>query len=210
MELNRWHWDEVVPIHARSRFYNVDSFLSGKSSLLPVGIEARFIHSNIYNLNEVLEEEFDIVFTSYGVLCWLPDLRSWARTIADHLRPGGVFYIVEDHPLASLIDEQNEKGISIGYPYFSTGGPLKFEGLGTYTDRSAELVHDAVFEWQHPLSEIVNAILEAGLQIEFLHEFPYGFFQRHPRMVRAVDRTWRFEDPAASFPLIFSLKARKM
>lgn len=200
----------------RRRTKVIDADYSGEAICLArqlatdSGIEARFIQSNINDLNEVLEEEFDIVFTSYGMICWPPDLRSWARTIADHLRPRGVFYIIENHPLTSLIDEQNEKGISIGYPYFSTGGHFKFEGLGTYTDRSTELVHNAGFEWQHPLSEIVNAILEADLQIEFLHEFPCGFLQRHPPMVRAADRKWLFEDLAASFPLLFSIKARKM
>ena len=64
-----------------------------------LGLGVRFIHSNIYDLPGVLDEQFDIVFTSYGVLCWLPDLDDWARVASNHLKPGGVFYIAEFHPL---------------------------------------------------------------------------------------------------------------
>ena len=263
MEANRRRWDEVVPIHAESRFYDLEGFKQGRSSLLPVerdevgkvdgstllhlqchfgldtlswarlgatvtgvdysgeainlarhiaeevGIDARFIESNILALDSVLEEKFDIVFTSYGVLCWLPDLKAWARTIATHLKDGGFFYIVEDHPLASTIDEGMMDRICMAYPYFSGGEALKFELQGTYTDRSAQLINNSSFEWVHPLGEIVNSLLEAGLKIEYLHEFPFGFFQRHPRMTKRPDGTWHFDDPSISFPLMFSIKARK-
>ena len=43
-------------------------------------------------------ERFDIVFTSYGVLHGLPGLQRWGEVIAHYLKPGGIFYIVEDHP----------------------------------------------------------------------------------------------------------------
>lgn len=261
MEANRRHWDEVVPLHAASRFYDVESFLKGRSSLLPVeraevgdvsgksllhlqchfgmdtlswarlgaeatgvdysgeairkamrlseeaGVRARFIEANVLDLDDRLPERFDIVFTSYGVLCWLPDLDAWARVVADHLEEDGFLYIVEDHPLASTIDERCAEGIRMGFPYFSDGEPQSFRGKGTYTDRSARLENDIVFEWTHPLSEIVNSLLSAGLRIEYLHEFPFGFFKRHPGMSQRPDGTWRFDDPSVSFPMMFSVKA---
>jgi len=262
MAANRRHWDEVVPIHAASKFYDLEGFKKGKSSLLPVeleevgqvdgksllhlqchfgmdtlswarlgakvtgidysgeaihlarsiaketGIDARFIESNIYDLDSSLKERFDIVYTSYGVLCWLPDLKRWADQIRNHLKEGGFFYIVEDHPLASTIDEESADKICMNFPYFSPGEALKFELLGTYTDRSVRLKNKTSYEWPHPLSEIVNSLLEAGLSIEFLHEFPFGFFKRHPQMSRRADGTWHFDDPAISFPMMFSIKAR--
>ncbi len=71
-------------------------------------LPARFICSDIYDLPEVLDEQFDIIFTSIGVLCWLKDLDVWARIIADHLKPGGVFYIMEGHPLITTFDERGK------------------------------------------------------------------------------------------------------
>jgi len=79
--------------------------LRGKLSTELV-IKADFICCNIYDLQDILKKEFDIVFTSYGVLTWLPDLNRWAKTVTNFLKPGGVFYIVEGHPFLQVLITQ--------------------------------------------------------------------------------------------------------
>jgi len=64
-----------------------------------LNIPADFYCSDIYELLNVLSGLFDIVFTSYGVLHGLPDLQKWGQIISYYLKPGGIFYIVEDHPM---------------------------------------------------------------------------------------------------------------
>jgi len=263
MDVNKRHWDEVVPLHVASRFYDVEGFLKGRSSLLPVeaeevgdvrrrsllhlqchfgmdtlswarkgavttgvdysikaveearklsskiGVEARFIESNIYDLGEKLDEQFDIVFTSYGVLCWLPNLEGWAETIAHFLKDGGFFYIVEDHPVAQLVDEHASEGIRVKYPYFTEGKPTEFRELGSYTDRSAKLDNSVTYEWTHTMADIVNSLIRSGLCIDYLHEFPFSFFKRHDDLEPREDGTWHFKDPRVSFPMMFSLRATK-
>jgi SAM-dependent methyltransferase len=262
-EKNRRHWDEVTPIHARSKFYDLDSFKRGQTSLLPVEIAelgevtgkrmlhlqchfgmdtlswtrmgavvtgvdfspvaigmarqlseeldlpARFIESNIYDLDNTLQERFDIVFTSYGVLLWLPDLTGWARMVASHLEPGGTFYIVEEHPCAACLDDKVTERLQMEFPYFTGGTPLQSDEPGTYTDSDSDIQNTKTVEWPHPLSEIIDSLIVAGLELEYLHEFPFGFYERHPNMKRGEDGLWRFLDMKWSFPLMFSIKARK-
>jgi SAM-dependent methyltransferase len=174
------------------------------------GLAAEFVCASIYDLPERLSGTFDIVFTSYGVLCWLPDLTAWGQVIAHFLKPGGVFYIVDGHPFANIFyNEKDATGLQVAYPYFHRDTPEAYACDGSYaTDPDVEL-HYTDYEWSHSLSDILNALLEAGLRIEFVHEFPYCFYQSHPFMVQGADGWWRLPEHQESVPLVFSLKATK-
>ena len=172
-----------------------------------LGIQADFVQSSIYDLPKVMHDQFDIVFTSYGVLCWLPDLTQWAKVIASFLRPGSVFYIAEDHPLADVFyysEDANE--VRGEYSYFHSPQPMMSEP-GDYADPGAELSHGS-YQWTHSLGDILNALIGAGMSIDFLHEFPVCCWQRFPFMHRDKDGWWRFSK-TNNIPLTFSLKARK-
>ena len=176
-----------------------------------LGIEAKFVLANIYDLPEVLEEKYDIVFTSYGVLCWLPDLRRWAQVASHFVRPGGTFYIVEHHPFASVFyDGVDATELKVHYPYFRADEPMKFEpdGSGSYADASAPIT-TTTYEWSFTLGDVVNSVLETGLKVEFLHEFPHCDYQMLPSLVRGEDSRWRLPDQGDSVPLLFSLKATR-
>lgn len=173
-----------------------------------LNIPAKFIISNIYGIPKVLKEKFDIIFTSYGTICWLPDLVKWAQIISDCLNPGGIFYITDGHPFGFLIDEKQEP-FNIGFNYFPEGKPLFFEEGCAYANPSADLKNQATYEWDHPLSEIINAIINANLELEFLHEFPYTFFNIHPDMKKREDGYWEFQTSKFTVPMMFSLRAHK-
>lgn len=171
-----------------------------------VGLDADFVCSDIYELPSNLDGVFDIVFTSYGVLAWLPDLKGWAEVIAHFLDERGVFYIVENHPVGWMCDEQDGKLVVID-PYFDVG-PVEVAARGTYAEPEAMLSNATSYQWQHSLSDVINALIGVGLQIEFLHEFPFTTWQRLPSMVRGEDGWWRIPD-RNDLPLLFSLRARK-
>jgi SAM-dependent methyltransferase len=173
--------------------------------------EARFVRANLYDLPDVLEGAFDLVYTSGGVLGWLPDIRGWARVVAHFVRPGGRFYITEVHPVAQVFAED---GVAPGelvlrYPYWEHEAPISNPVVGSYADREAAVETKTEHGWDHGLGEIVTALIEAGLRIEFLHEFPFvkwpvAFLEQAP------DGTYRL--PASSkgeLPLFFSLLASK-
>lgn len=174
-------------------------------------IEARFIQSNVYDLPQALSEQFDIVFTSYGVLCWLPDIPEWARIVSHYVKPGGSFYVVEGHPIAaSLADDATAHSLRLAYPYFGAAEPLIFDtDEGIYADRSARLVNHKTAEYWHSLGEIVTSLIQAGLQIEFLHEFPFCAWARLPSMTKGDDGYYRLPGGDDHVPFLFSIKATK-
>lgn len=170
-----------------------------------LALDARFVCADLYDLPEVLDERFDVVFTSYGALEWLRDLDRWGEIVAGFLAPGGVFYIVEFHPVALTLSDD---GRPFHHPYFSTPEPIRTLERGSYADPDADF-EGTSYAWSHSLGEIVSAVAGAGLRIEFLHEFaesPYDCypFTREIAPGRAV--VPGYED---KLPLLFSLRARK-
>jgi SAM-dependent methyltransferase len=169
--------------------------------------KAEFICSDIYKLPEIHKKKYDIVYTSGGVLCWLPDLNKWAKVIAYFLKPGGFFYIMEGHPLMNVFDNStNVKELKIKWSYFNNPEWLECQAEGDYADPAFKSSH-ASCEWTHSMGDIINSLINAGLKIEFLHEFPAIFFKCFSFMKQGKDGTWRLEGD--KLPLIFSLKASK-
>jgi len=175
-----------------------------------LNLDARFICSDIYELPGVFDEQFDIVFTSYGVLAWLSDLDRWAEIIARFLKPGGIFYIVEIHPYSDTLDDwETEPGLGIRYPYFKPAEPMVFDAETSYAEPHA--IHtDPIrnYQWNHSMAEILNALMDAGLHIQFLHEFPMTVFQQLPFM-KEIDGWYRLPENLPEIPFLFSVKATK-
>ncbi len=176
-----------------------------------LNLDANFICTELYNLPNVLDAAgaFDIVYTSYGAVGWLPDLQPWGRIIGHYLKPGGFFYIAEGHPFMWVFDEKSTD-LKILYPYFSKE-PIKDESEGTYAEKSAKLVHTINYGWNHTFNEIFNSLISAGLTINFLHEHPFCAWECFPDMEEGEDRYLRFKDPVKRdlIPLMYSLKATK-
>ncbi|MGE5463951.1 MAG: class I SAM-dependent methyltransferase, partial [Syntrophothermus sp.] len=125
-------------------------------------IPATFICSDILTLPENLQGQFDIVFTSYGILHWLRDLNRWAQVIEHFLKPGGFFYIVEDHPFMRVFSSDPDLGIKVDNPYFFAEEPYKAETAGSYANDFQGRVRN-YYMWDHSLGEVINSIIGAGL-----------------------------------------------
>ncbi len=177
-----------------------------------LNLEARFIHANVYDLPARLGERFDIVYTAMGVLCWLPDLAAWARVAASFVKPGGIFYIMDTHPLLSILEEHpgtaGVDALRVRYPYFPDPEGLYFEG-GEPSYAGSEPIQSGVYEWQHSVAEILTAIRDAGLELEFFHEHPVNCYQAFAGMEQGADGWWRFPAQDNFIPQTFSLKARR-
>jgi SAM-dependent methyltransferase len=188
-----------------------DAIALAQSLSQELDIPARFIQTNIYDLPNVLDEQFDVIFTSHGVLIWLPDLTRWAQLIARYLKPGGTFYIAEGHPFMMVfdMDQDKQEDYRVTVPYFQGAEPLKWEGDGDYAEHSAHVEHPS-YEWYHSMGEIVNALIGAGLHIEFLHEFPFCAWQAFPFLEKGEDGWWRVKDGMISIPMTFTIKATKI
>ncbi|MDQ1591198.1 MAG: hypothetical protein QOG71_1825 [Pyrinomonadaceae bacterium] len=260
LENNRSLWNGWTRLHKRSRFYDVEGFKAGKSSLEPLELEevgdvegksllhlqchfgmdtlswarrgarvagadfseeaitfaralstdvhvpAEFVCSNVYDLPAALAGgRFDIVYTSYGVLSWLPELDPWAAVVAHFLKPGGFFYIAEYHPFVSMLGDD---GRTFEYPYFHTPEPVKLHSTGSYAEPNAPGFSHTEYNWSHSLADVVNAVIRAGLRLEFLREFPYrpstvlNAEKFEPGLV--APNGWQVE-----LPHVFSLRATR-
>jgi SAM-dependent methyltransferase len=173
--------------------------------------EARFVEANLYDLPERLDGAFDVVYTGRGAINWLPDIRGWARVVAHFVRPGGIFFINESHPVFNVFENE---GVAPGelivrYPYFEHPAPLTFAVQGSYADPDADVGDQTEHGWDHGLGEIVTALVDAGLQIEVLEEYPYLEWPAD-FLVEGDDDRWRLpEGITGELPLTFSLRARK-
>ncbi|WP_020615517.1 class I SAM-dependent methyltransferase [Paenibacillus daejeonensis] len=260
--MNRLNWNDRTRIHAKSKFYDVEAFVSGDTKLSELdqaelgsvagrtmlhlqchfgkdslawaqagakvtgvdfseeaitlarslneqmGLDARFICSDIYEAHEALQgEQFDIVYTSYGVLCWLSDLNLWAKLIFSSLKEGGTFYIAEFHPIA-FIYEVVDNLLLVSTPYFDREVQA-YDASTTYTGDDDVLEHSTSYQWQHTLGDIVSALTGAGLTLEFLHEHSYTVYNMFPgHMQQDEQGRWRLQDNNY-LPLLFSIKATK-
>ena len=193
------------------------------------GIPGRFLLGNVYDAPRFLDERFDIVYTGIGALNWLPDIRGWARVAAGFVKPGGFLYLYEGHPMLwSIDDERDDQLLVVAYPYFERNEPNAWDNDTTYVD-GPPLGHTTrTYEWNHGLGEIVTAIIDAGLRLEFLHEHREIPWQALPWMEpaegasEAVDgdlaaarynsrHLWRLpEDHRDLVPLMYSLKAVRL
>jgi SAM-dependent methyltransferase len=176
-----------------------------------LGIPATFVQSNVYDLPAALDERFDIVYTSRGVLGWLPDIGAWARVVAGFVKPGGFFYVTEVHPIAQVFDDENVAPgeLRLRYPYWSHAEPITLPVQGSYADRSAATDGLVEHGWDHSLGEIVTSLIDAGLRIDFLHEFDFVDWPVE-FLVQSDDGKWRLPPGTqGELPLFFSLKATK-
>ncbi len=172
------------------------------------GLRGRFIESSIYDLPEVLDEKFDIVYTSIGVLCWLSDLSEWARIVRRFLKPDGIFYIMESHPFLNVFDDETD-GLSVMYPYFHSDDPRAWPGdYPDYSDGDY-LVRNGSWEWTWSIADIVCAVADAGLKLNFFHEHNSIPWKALPCMVQDPSkRGWyRLPGDRDILPLTFSLRA---
>lgn len=175
-----------------------------------LGISARFLCCDLYDLPEHLDDTFDRVFTSYGVLCWLPDIPRWAKIVGRYLNPGGVFYIAEFHPFSNVFkNEGNETGLEVAYPYF-TDTPLEFPVEGSYADPEAKIDQQVEYEWSPQMGEIITGLIDAGLQIEFVREYPFTCYRHFPFLVQREEDRWYLPEGIPNIPLTFTLRAHKV
>lgn len=166
--------------------------------------DARFICCNIYDVEKYLDDKFDIVFTSYGTIGWLPDIDKWAQLIYSYLLPGGQFIFVDFHPFIWMFDDNFQ---NVVYRYFQSE-PIIEEVEGTYTDRDANIREKSV-GWNHALSEVISSLIKTRLVIKDFKEYDYSPYNCFANMVDNGEQQFRIENFGDKIPLVYSILAIK-
>lgn len=161
-----------------------------------------FVCSNVVKFSPA--HEYDLVFTSYGTIIWLPELDPWAELIAKSLKPGGKFVIVDFHPFLYVFDDGLK---NLKYDYFNTGAIVE-QVSGSYTENTTDEAFDSV-TWNHSISEIINALLRVGLTIEAFEEYDYSPYDCFPGMNEFSPGKYNFAHQEVSLPLLYGILAKK-
>jgi SAM-dependent methyltransferase len=250
-DMNRESWNQRAEVHFESRFYDVDGFTAGKTSLREIelaeltqvdgrrllhlqchfgldtlswarlgahctgvdispvaiskarqlnddtGLNAQFVCADVYGYSRGDTAPFDIVFTSYGTICWLPDLDKWADIVASNLAAGGTFYMADFHPIHDIL---------AGYSYFEQDEP-DVEEEATYTENSGDL-KTPLAVWPHPMGRVVNALVKAGIAIRCLNEFPFSPYNCFEGMTEREPGRYYITHKGQDVPLVYSITGR--
>ena len=166
--------------------------------------DAQFICCNLYDLPSLLNEKFDIVFTSYGTIGWLPDLDKWAAVIEQFLMPGGRFVMVDFHPVVWMFDDKFKE---VAYNYFNTGEIIE-SFTGTYADREAAITNTSV-NWNHSLSEIIQALLKNNLQLTHFDEINYSPYNCFLETEKLAENKFVIKHLKEKIPMLYAIEAYK-
>ena len=260
-QANRRRWNEITPVHARSKFYDVEAFLSGNITIpeheiaavgpvqglkllhaqchfgldtlswarlgaTVVGIDfseeaislacrlasqsgleerATFICADVLDLDQVISEEFDVVYTSHGTVTWLSDIGHWGQAMRSRLKPAGLFYMCDDHP-AGLVFEESDGELRVVYDYFHSDQPLELLADKDYAD-PGYTVRSPGYAWIWSLSDILSALERQDLTVYRLREWASNVYQQFPSMRQGDDGLWHLRPTHPSIPLMFEIMA---
>lgn len=172
-------------------------------------IGARFVEADVYDTPAAAGRDFDLVYTTWGTIVWLPDVFRWARTVATALRPGGRLYFLDYHPGLHTLEEEAGRLVARHRWRTTADTPVVFEGSQTYTGDEMPPTARVSYEWAHPLGDIIQALIEAGLAIETIHEHDHLPDRWFPMMVEAGARVYRLPPDQDVTPLALSIRANK-
>jgi SAM-dependent methyltransferase len=190
--------------------FSLTAIAAARALSAETGIPARFVAGNVYDAPALIGERFDVVYVSWGAINWLPNLAAWAKVVAEMLEFGGFLYLLEGHPLAMALEQQGPASPILPVcDYFQKPGPLVNFAATSYTGDPDRLANPEMHEWIHPLGDVVTALVEAGLTLDWLHEFDRVAWRMFPCLEEGADHMWRMPAGRPSLPLAYSIRARK-
>lgn len=196
--------------------FSTEAIAAARSLAAETGLDATFVEGDLYAAPELIDGRFDLVFTTWGTTCWLPDLTGWAGIAAGFLKPGGRLYYADCHPMAYVWDDTPgacdpaHGRLRTKYPYFHSPEPIELDDPDDYgSDHKTE--NTRTFEWAHPVGEFVTALSQAGMAFEFLHEHQAISWALLPSLVARRDGLYVWpEEMEPKLPLSLSFMARKL
>ncbi len=176
------------------------------------GADIELVESNVYDARAAVVGDFDVVYTSIGVLCWLPDVTAWARVVASLLRPGGRFLVRDDHPMSMTIGEDVSQGLRVEQPYFQREAPMTWDEDASYIEAAPDapaISHGVSHQWNHSIGQIITAVLEAGLVLDSFEETAYAAWMPWPELMVSEGDRYRLREDPDRMPLQFVLTAHR-
>ena len=195
--------------------FSAPAIETARALAVEVGLadRARFVQSDLYDAPAAIgaPAAFDLVYVTWGAINWLPDIRRWAQIVAHFLKPGGRLYLAEGHPAALVFDDERATADGMpGWfvPYFHDG-PHAFDTQFDYADQQARVANSRTYEWIHPVGDVVTALIDAGLALDWLRDHDAVTWQMFRCLQAGADGMYRWPD-RRWLPLSYSLSARRV
>ena len=176
------------------------------------GLDASFVEGNVYDARTLMDGQFDMVYVTWGAINWLPDIGRWAQVVASLLKPGGRLYLLEGHPFPMMLDETTPE-MRPAYDWRTPADkPVTMDTPTTYTGDTTIIANPTTHEWLHPLSDIINGLIKAGMRIDAFNEHERLAWQFVPIMVPVEGRRrmWVLPEGFPKMPLAFSIWATRI
>lgn len=190
--------------HVTGVDFSNEAIVRAKSIASAANLPARFIQADVYQLPEIHQEQYDVVFSSYGTIGWLPDIQRWAGVVAQLLKPGGRFVFAEFHPVVWMFDNDFKE---VAYKY-SKDAPIYEELEGSYTDGS-EHIHHPSLSWNHGLAEVIQSLLNEGLLLKQFEEFDYSPYDCLSHLEQQAPNEYRIKHLGNKIPMVYALEMLK-
>lgn len=180
--------------------FSEDAIAKAKSLNEKLGLDAEFICCDVYDTLQHITEKYDIVYTSYGTIGWLPDLDKWASVIANALKPNGKFVFFEFHPMVWMYDNDFNE---VFYNYFKSE-PILEEETGTYADRHVDIEYKTI-TWNHSLSEVFQSLIKQNIIIKNFEEFNYSNYDCFNHTEEFEPGKFRIQKFGNKIPMMYSI-----
>ncbi|MCG3460639.1 class I SAM-dependent methyltransferase [Xenorhabdus bovienii] len=178
------------------------------------GLKTKLYCANVYDLSSLNLGEFDFIFTSYGVIIWIQHLNLWAKTISSHLKSGGEFIIIDEHPFARMLSNPSQDNTSFNNSFISfhhlSGDPIKANYKYSYANRDVLLKNQEQYVYFHSLSEIITSLINEDMQLMKFKEFDKSFYKAFSQLFENEEGWWCFEHNTTSIPLMFLLRVKNI
>lgn len=189
--------------------FSEESLAAASKLSVDSGTPARFVLSELYETADVLDEDFDFVYTGVGAICWLPDIAGWAKVVSSLLRKGGKFYMREGHPVVWALDDAEPDGkLAFKYPYFE-GDPTRIETEETYAG-PGQISSPVTYDWNHGVGEVLTALIDAGLRIDRVDEYDFVEWKAIEGMIQNEQGHWMLPAGEPRIPMMWSINATKV
>lgn len=181
-----------------------DAIAFAQKTAKELELDASFVRADTYTVPEWVNEQFDIVFASYGVIGWLPDMQRFAEVVAKMLKPDGRFVFAEFHPVVWMYDNDFKE---ITYSYFNKA-PIIEELEGTYADKDADIKMKEI-GWNHALTDVLQSLINAGLKLEVFKEYDWSPYDCFNNTVKIGDGKWQIKGKEGLMPMMYALRCVK-
>lgn len=140
------------------------------------GLAIRCAEGDMMNLSILGQETFDLVYQQVSA-CYVPDVVPLYRQVAEHLRPGGRYFVQHWNPVHLQLEDRTgqDGGYRVVRPQ-RPAGPIPWMAPG----ENGPIRESMCWHYIHPLHDLIGGLTRSGFTIERFAELGTGDLGAEP------------------------------